>query len=201
MSMLYAIHFLLPLVPLIVIFFRNAWRNRSLQFLAAICITQFVPSVLRVIPGITAHDQTVIANLSLLIELVLLFCLFIPLASVPVRRVIVVVFVGLFSAILTFSITANFPTSSEDLIVLCYWLIILIAGFALVMLIPLEDLQIFKSPQFWIATGTLFFSLLALLLTSLAKATDPDAMAMLYVVGAVRYLAYTYAAIQNDESH
>ena len=80
--------------------------------------------------------------------------------------------------------------------------IVILLGYCLVAIVKSENLRIFYSPVFWIATGTLFYFVIALLLDFVEKCCPElqnpiatDKMLLLNIASAIRYFFYTLATV------
>ncbi|HEX4372330.1 MAG TPA: hypothetical protein VHZ50_03400, partial [Puia sp.] len=80
-------------------------------------------------------------------------------------------------------------------------IIIAVAGIISFNLVEKEDVMVFNYPLFWIAIGTLFYFLIALLVNIIPSGNEgeKDRIVLLNIASLVRYVFYAFAVLYTDD--
>jgi hypothetical protein len=197
----------LPLLPALLIFGRKLYLQEPLNFLLIVCLLSFFRGLLELTYPLTSENQYVINKIFSLILLLLLVPCFRPHLSARYRHILDI----LLSALLTLAITYwslmdwERPSPGIDALLNVFLgMLILVSS---PMVIRTGSLQIFRSPLFWIGSGTLFYILLYLLLEGigsccrpLTSPPDPEKRLFLLLADLVKYSFYLIAAISTKPS-
>jgi hypothetical protein len=161
-----------PLLPAGAIFLKKNYRNDSLNFLMILCLLSFIRNLLLFMPGVNIASQNIITNIFELLEFMLLAFIFRNLLPAKFRSLINI----LFSVFLSVVITVYLLKGSEQKIFFFEELkniIILFTSIACIVKIAGRDsLDIFDKPIFWIASGSLFYFTMEVLIQSLGSYYD-----------------------------
>jgi hypothetical protein len=156
-----------PLLPAAAIFIKKNYHNDPLNFLMIVCLLDFIRNLLLFIPGLNMESQNIISNIFALIEFILLVFIFKNLLPQKFKGI----FHILSSVFLSVVITVYLLQGPEKKIFFIEYLenIIIISAslLCIAMLTSRDNLHIFDKPVFWIATGSLFYFIIPVLLQSL----------------------------------
>jgi len=199
----------LPLLPVIIILARKIYQLDVLNFLMILCLINFISGLnLQLLP-VTHTGRLGAAHVFSLLELVILTQLFKSGLTRKYRELIDILTIAFLSAVITYYLLKGVdqhPVLLEETI--NGW-IILSAALSLLQIVHRNYLRIFNSPLFWIATGTLFYFVIAMLLElitatrlSLPQSITTEKTVLLNIAATTRYLFYTLAAwIYNRPTH
>jgi hypothetical protein len=190
-----------PLLPAAAIFLKKNYRNDSLNFLMILCLLSFIRNLLLFIPGLNIASQNIIANIFELAEFILLIFIFKNLLSVKLRSQVNI----LFSVFLSIVITVYLLEGPQQKIFFFEELKNVILIFASIVCIARltgsDSLDIFDEPLFWIATGSLFYFTIDVLIQSLSsnyeKASNHEIsgnILLLNIGNIARYFFYLLAS-------
>jgi hypothetical protein len=148
---------------------------------------------------VTPKDQAVIGNICYPIELILFALLFRPVLSRPLRYTLTIFLAAFLSSLLTWLSVQGFSSSGPVLQTIELGVFLALNLVCLLPLIYSNALDIFQSPLFWIAGGTVFYLLIVLLLEWITPLTpaSPENSIFLFLAALVRYALYTLAVCYN----
>jgi hypothetical protein len=190
-----------PLLPVIVVLFRKIYHRDVLNYLMILCLLNFVNNLNLQLLQVTAISRFSATHVFSLLEMVVLIQLFKTGLKKSYREFINILTIAFLSAVVTYYFMkgANQRMSLLDGIQDAW--IILLAAISLVNIVRNNYLQIFYSSLFWIAAGTLFYFLIAMLLDSVEGSFLPsqhaaamDKIILLDIAAVARYLFYLIAA-------
>jgi len=191
----------LPLFPALLIFGRKLYLQEPLNFLLIVCLLNFLRGLLELTYPLTRENQYVINKIFSLILLLLLVPCFRPPLNARYRYILDI----LLSALLTLSITywslMDWGKPGPDIDALLNGFLGMLILVSLPMIIRTSSLQIFRSPLFWIGSGTLFYILIYLLLEGIGccrpgtSPPDPEKRLFLLLADGVKYSFYLIAVI------
>lgn len=192
----------LPLLPVLIILFRRIYREDALNYLMVLCLLNFIPGFTLQLLQVTDTSRIFILHIFSLLELLLLIQVFKPVFPDKGRDFIKIFTIAFLSAMITFYLVKGPGTQKlmpEGLLSL---FIVVLASLALGNIIRNDNLRVFGSPAFWIATGSLFYFVTAFLMAFVHWCCLPanrsamaDKTVLLDVAGLARYFFYTLAAV------
>jgi hypothetical protein len=196
----------LPLLPALLIFGRKLYLLEPLNFLLIVCLLSFFRGLLELTYPLTRENQYVINKIFSLILLLLLVPCFRAHLNDRYRYMLDI----LLSALLTWAITywslMGWERPSPGIDALLNGFLGLLILVTLPVVIRAGALQIFRSPLFWMGSGTLFYILLYLLLEGIGccrpvpSSPDPEKRLFLLLADLVKYSFYLIAAISTKPS-
>jgi|GEM_PF-717124 len=193
---------LLPLAPALLVFLSRKYDAVPLNILVLVCMLDLIKGLLDRFPLSHVDNQYIILNIVSLLEWMALILLFKSGVSPPVRRSLHVFLVGYLSSLVTYYFSTGWDRHSLLLVSVQDGILI---GVIIVCMLPLirhRLLQIFRSPFFWIATGSLFYFLLVILmgwagpccLPGSGRPTAENSI-LLSIAGLFRYVLYFQAVL------
>jgi hypothetical protein len=190
----------LPLVPVTLIFLQRSYGKEPLNLLMIVCLLNFIKGLAQIIPLNHSENQYITHNIFSLLELILLIQLFKTPLSGKTRITLNIFLIAFLSTYLTYFSIKGWEFSSLGLDTLQNCIIIGTIFLSLPPLIRTTDLYIFQSPLFWIATGTLSYFFLLIILDwaapyfpPLSPALNKETRIFLTIAEIVRYGLYTLA--------
>jgi len=192
----------LPLVPVILIFLRRIYLKESFNLLMIICLLGFLEGFIRSSQSLNTGNQYIVHYIFSLLLFLLFIRLFIAHLKASLRYPLNIFLSAFLSSIITYGSVKGwgvhpFPV---DVLLSCTLSVIILLG--LPDIVQDDQLQVFRSPLFWIAGGTLFYLLLFLLLEwigpgclSFIPPLNPEKILFLSMAEMVRYLLYTVAVL------
>ena len=192
----------LPLLPVIMIFLRKIYSNDVLNFLMILCLLNFIEGLIFSISHTLNINEVSIQNIFSLPELIILIQIFKSTIPRKSREVLYILLIAFISAVITYYFIKGTGERRAELSDVQDGIIIVITIAGLLNLVRNNYLHIFKSPLFWIAAGTLFYFIIAVLLEVVDKCClqpgqlpGGDNMILLNIASIVRYLFYTLASL------
>ena len=199
-----------PLIPAGLIFLKKKFDKAPLNLLLIICLLNFIEGLSHslstrsngIILAQYIENQYITKNIFSLLELVLLLQLFKPLFEHRFKYLLNILLVMCLSVIATYFSVKGWNQENLELDTFRSVLLtgVILAG--LPRLVRTANIYIFRSPFFWIAIGSLFNTLLCLLLQWVnpccqpANQTFPPEYTIFLVIAAlVRYSLYTLAIL------
>jgi hypothetical protein len=191
----------LPLIPVFTILLRKTYQRDILNFLMILCLLNFLGSLNLELLQMTPTSLATAEQVFSFLEMVILIQIFKSGLRKKMKGLLDVFVVAFLSAALTYySLKGGVPR--PDLLDFLQDLtIILLSTVTLVLLVRSNYLQIMYSPLFWIASGTLFYFVIALLLEIIdhsggyvQQSVSADRIVMLIVATTARYFFYFLAA-------
>jgi len=200
--LLVAIRFL-PLLPVLLIFFKKLYLKEPLNFLLILCLLDFVAGLIRQSAILNAGHQSVVNNVFFILEWILLSQLFKATLSGKIREQLNIFLIIVLSILFTFYSLRGWDFNSPLLNTLQGCLILAVVFLSLPPLVRNSGLHVFGSPLLWIAGGCLFYYPIFILLEWLGTGwlplcqcpADMEKLAMLSIAGFVRYVLYTMAVL------
>jgi hypothetical protein len=192
----------IPLVPVILGLIRGIYGKEPLNLLMNICLLSFLEGLLGAIPSLNAENQSIIHDIFSLLIFLLLVRLFRPYLSVPLKSRLNIFLAAFLSFIITYGAVKGWGPGRFPLDALLSSVLVLIILLSLPSIVQTGHWQIFRSPVFWAAGGTLFYLLLFLLLEwtgpccwPLTPSLNPETKLFLSVTDLIRYLLYIVAVL------
>lgn len=183
----------LPLIPAVLTLFSN-FGKEPFNLILIICLVNFLRDLPTHLHMLTPPDQAVLNNICYPIELFLFARLFRPILTRPARSILTIILVAFLSSLLTWLAVKGFGNSNPGLETLKNGVLLGVILLSLPPIVRSKDLDVFRSPLFWMAGGTLFYLLIILLLEWLSS-TSPSSENYLFLclTAFVRYTLYTLA--------
>ncbi|HVU53700.1 MAG TPA: hypothetical protein VHD83_01540 [Puia sp.] len=182
-----------PLIPAILTLFSN-FGKEPFNLILIICLVNFLRDVPSHLHMLTPPDQAVIDNICYPIELFLFARLFHPTWTKPIRYILTILLIAFLSSLLTWLAVKGFDNSSPGLDTIKNGILLGVVLLSLPTIVRSKGLDIFRSPLFWMAGGTLFYLLIILLLKWISPmAPGPENSIFLSLTALIRYTMYTLA--------
>lgn len=195
----------LPLMPALFIFGRKLYLQEPLNFLLIVCLLSFFKGLLELTYPMTRENQYFINKLFSLILLLLLVLCF--RANLTYRYILDILLSALLSLAITYWSLMGWENPSPAIDTLLNAFLGIVILVSLPVVIRTGALQVFRSPLFWIGSGTLFYILLYLLLTGIGSCCrpvssppDPEKRLFLLLAEFVKYSFYLIAAVTTKPS-
>jgi hypothetical protein len=192
----------LPLLPVLIILFRRIYREDALNFLMILCLLNFIPGFTLQLLQVPDPSQVFIQHIFSLLELLLLIQIFKPVLPDRIRDLINIFSIAFVSAVITFYLIKGADRQKLVPEALQSALIIVLALLGLRNIVKNDNLRVFHSPGFWIATGSLFYFVIVFLLAfvhwccyPLNRSAGTDKTILLDVASLARYFFYTLAVV------
>lgn len=161
----------------------------------------FLKNILLFIPELNTYTQNIIANIFSITEFVFLVLIFKNYLAGRFRNIANIMFCGFFCAVVTVYIIKGFECRFFLIEELSDATIIFISVLCITKLSTSSNIHIFDQPLFWIATGSLFYFSILILLQSFSlydvkKFQGNLGVFILYtLINIIRYLFYLFATI------
>ncbi|MBS1599597.1 MAG: hypothetical protein JST75_15335 [Bacteroidetes bacterium] len=196
-----------PLLPVIIIFFRGVYQKESLIYLVILCLINFTQDMALQTLQIKDITQFSIRHIFSLLEFIVIVQIFKSILQGNLKELVNILAVAILSAVITYYLVKGANEKKNLIELLKDGFIIMLATYSLVRIVYQENLRIFYSAFFWIATGTLFYFVTVLLL-DIIEACCPDLknpfaadkMLLLNIAGVARYFFYTLATLVNNRN-
>lgn len=192
----------LPLVPVALLFLRKNFGQEPFTFLIIICLINFLAGLIRSMPSLNYENQFITNNIFSLVEAALLFQLFKTTLKGKIKEVLNILGAALLAGIITFFSIKGWGCDSLELNTLQSVFLIGVILLSLPPLVRATHLYIFQSPLFWIATGTLFYLFLFVLLEwtgpyslSVPRFPNAEKMILLIIASFIRYVFFILAVL------
>jgi hypothetical protein len=190
----------LPLLPVILVFFRRIYHFEALNFLMILCLLNFLKGILLLIPDLVIIHRNTISTIFALAELVILLLVFRTLFSGRLRYLLTFFMIAFLSSLLTFYFLKGITIKREYLEEIQEGVILIFSLLGLFEMVDKEDLLIFQSPLLWITIGTIFYFSISLLIRPVESLSvsgrQPSGAAnqfLLDIALSARYLFYLLA--------
>src|ERR1700754_4017248 len=196
----------LPLLPALLIFGRKLYLQEPLNFLLIVCLLSFFRGLLELTYPLTRENLYIINKIFSLILLLLLVPCFRPYFNTLYRYILDILLSALLALAITYWSLMGWDRSSPGIDTLLNAFLGMFILVSLPVVIRTGSLQIFRSPLFWIGSGTLFYILLYLLLEGigccrpLPSTPDPEKRFFLLLADLVKYSFYLIAGIATKPS-
>jgi hypothetical protein len=192
----------LPLLPAALLLFQKTFGKDPLHLLLIICLVDFIRDLPVHLHMLSEDNQSIIINVCYPIELTLLALLFRPILVKPLRDSLTIILVAFVSSLLTWLTIKGWENNGPYLQIIQN---VMVIGMILLSLPPLvrsKGLDIFRSPLFWIAGGTLFHLLIILLLEWINPCCGSNAEDKIFlsIAAVIRYSLYTLAVLPGRDT-
>jgi hypothetical protein len=193
----------LPLLPVVVILLKKSYLKEPMPFLMIVCLLNFLSGWVRRAGLLDATGQPVVNNIFALLELIFLALLFRPCLGAQMRNAVNVFLVAFLSAVITYFALRGLGGCDVTIDSIEAFIITGIILSSMPPLIRREPVYVLKTPQVWIAGGTLFYFFTLILLEwvggscfqPVSRPPDIEKMILLAIAEIVRYLLYTWGAL------
>jgi hypothetical protein len=192
----------IPLVPLILVFVRRIYTREPMNFLLTICLLSFLEGFIRGTSSLNAENQSTVHVIFSLLLFLLFIQLFKACLEVRLQYWLNVFLAAFLSFVITYGSIKGWGPGHFPLDVVLSVLLAILILLSLPSIVQAGRWQVFRSPLFWIAGGTLFYLLLFLLLEwtdpccwPLIPPPDPDKILFLSLSDLIRYLLYIVAVL------
>jgi len=183
----------LPLIPAVLTLFSN-FGKEPFNLILIICLVNFLRDIPTHLHMLTPEDQAVLNNICYPIELFLFACLFRPILAKPARHILTITLIAFLSSLLTWLSVKGFGSSSPGLETIKNGVFLGLILLCLPPIVRSKGLDVFQSPLFWMAGGTLFYLLIILLLEWISSTSSaPENSIFLSLTAFVRYTLYILA--------
>jgi hypothetical protein len=197
----------LPLVPAILILLFRNFGKEPMDLILIICLVNFTRDFPVHLHMLSKENQGVIGNVCYPIELFLFARLFRATMERSIRSTLTIVLVAFLSSLLTWLSIKGWENNNPGLESLKSGVLIGLILLSLPPLVRSKGLEIFHSPLFWIAGGTLFYLLILLLLEwvnpccVLSPAPlNAENSIFLSLAALARYLLYILAVLSGRDT-
>jgi MFS family permease len=205
---LFFINAFLSLLPAVFIFIKKKYFKEVLAFLMILCLLNFIENVvLIIIPLSQISNQNIIRNIFSLVELMLIVQMFSSALNPRHKERLTVLSIIFLAVIVTFYFSKGMGEKRTGIEMTMQVIIIAIAGIISFRLVEKDDVMIFNYPLLWIAIGTLFYFLIALLVNIINSGAEgeKDRIILLNIASFIRYIFYALAVLyhkdDNGEEH
>lgn len=183
----------LPLIPAVLTLFSN-FGKEPFTLILIICLVNFLRDIPTHLHMLTPEDQAILNNICYPIELLLFARLFRPIRTKTARYILTIILVAFLSSLLTWLAIKGFGNNSPGLETIKNGILLGVILLSLPPIVQSKGLDVFRSPLFWMAGGTLFYLLIILLLEWVSSSSpSPENSIFLSLAALVRYLLYTLA--------
>ena len=192
----------LPLLPAMLILFQKSFGKEPLNLLLIVCLVNFIRDLPIHLYMLNEGDQNVINNVCYPIELIVLARLFRTTLIKPLREGLTIILVAFLSSLLTWLSVNGWGKNNTSLEIIQNSMLIGVVLLSLPSLIRAKGLDIFRSPLFWIAGGTLLYQLVLLLLRSVNPCCPltAEGKILLSLASLIRYSLYMLAILPGRDS-
>lgn len=194
----------LPLLPALLIFGRKLYLQEPLNFLLIICLLSFLRGLLELTNTLTWENQSIVNKVFSLILLLLLVPCFRPQLNDRYRHTLDILLSALLTLAISYWSLMGWETPSHGINILLNGFLGVLILMSLPIVVRAKSLQIFRSPLFWMGSGTLFYVLLYLLLEwvgsccrPISAAPDPEKRLFLLISDLVKYSFYLIAVFST----
>ncbi|HTQ66350.1 MAG TPA: hypothetical protein VMI12_16270 [Puia sp.] len=194
-----------PLIPVIIILFRGLYQKDALTFLLIICLLNFSQNLTLAILSTDYVNEASIRNIFSLLEFILIVQIFKPAVRKRFKEPVDIIMIAILSSLITYYFLKGADQKVIFLDLLKNGFVILLISYCLVNVVKTENLQIFYSPLFWVATGTLFCFVTAILVYivddyHLHPSIMADKLLLLNIASVARYFFYALAGLLYNKS-
>lgn len=190
-----------PLLPILILFIRRAAITPTLNLLRIICLLAFIQNLAISIPDLTTLYQPFISAIFRLVELSLLFYLFVQ-AALPkrLREIMSMLLVSFVSVIITVYVFRGADAFPSAITGIESAVLVILSLIALLKLISNRGIILFREPLFWIAGGVicyfgtyLFIEILTRVQTGLSQDIR-EKLIVFWLAGIIRFFFFAIAA-------
>jgi hypothetical protein len=197
---LFFINAFLSLLPAVFIFIKKKYFKEVLTLLMILCLLNFIENVvLIIIAQSQISSQNTIRNIFSLAELMLIIQMFASALNARHKQLLTVFSIIFLAVMVTFYFSKGLGGKRTGIEITMQIIIIVIAGIISFNLVEKEDVMIFNYPLLWIAIGTLFYFLIALLVNTINSGSgeEKDRIILLNIASLVRYTFYALAVFNH----
>ncbi|HEY4874311.1 MAG TPA: hypothetical protein VIH86_01950 [Puia sp.] len=201
---LFFINAFLSLLPAVFVFIKKKYFKEVLAFLMILCLLNFIENVvLIIIPKSQICNQNTIRNIFSLAELMLIIQIFSTSLNGRYKELLHVFSIIFLAVVVTFYFSKGMGEKRAGIEITIHVIIIVIVGIVSFNLVEKEDVLIFNYPLLWIAIGTLFYFLIALLVNIIGSGNDgeKDKIILLNIASFVRYIFYALAVVNHKDDN
>jgi hypothetical protein len=192
----------LPLVPVLFIIGRKLYLQEPLNYLAVICLLEFLEGVQWMAYPLNKEEQFLTDKLFSLVLFLLFIQAFRFQLKNKLRYGLDLSLTAVVSVVLTFWSIKGWQENTPGISLLLNGFTTIVILLCLPAVVRHGQLLVFQSPLFWIGGGTLFYLLLSLLLAGISFGNsrapglaDPEKQFFLELAGLAKYMLYTVAAL------
>jgi len=194
-----------PLLPVTIILFRGIYQKDALTFLLVICLLNFSQNIALVTLSAEYVNETSLRNIFSLLEFLLLVLIFKPVVHYKLKEPVDILMIAILSSLITYYFLKGADQKVIFLDLLKNGFVILLTSYCLMNVVRNENLQVFYSPLFWIATGTLFYFVMVILVYiiddyHLHPSIMADKLLLLNMASVARYFFYALAGLLYNKS-
>ena len=189
-----------PLLPVIIILLRGVYQKDVLTFLLIICLLNFSQNLALIALSTDYINENSLRNIFSLLEFPVIVQVFRPAIQNKLREPVDIIMIAILSSLVTYYFLKGADQKVILLDLLKNGFVILLTSYCLVNVVRNENLQIFYSPLFWVATGTLFYFVIAFLMYvlddyHLHPSIIADKLLLLNTASVARYFFYALAGL------
>jgi hypothetical protein len=189
-----------PLLPVIIILLRGVYQKDVLTFLLIICLLNFSQNLALIALSTDYINEDSLRNIFSLLEFPVIVQVFRPAIQNKLREPVDIIMIAILSSLVTYYFLKGADQKVILLDLLKNGFVILLTSYCLVNVVRNENLQIFYSPLFWVATGTLFYFVIAFLMYvlddyHLHPSIIADKLLLLNTASVARYFFYALAGL------
>ena len=190
-----------PLLPVIIVLLRKIYQEDILNFLMLLCLLNFCQDIVLLTLQATYFNRFSLHNIFSVFEFIIILRIFKSVLKGKPKEIINIITIAFLSAIVTYFFVrgAGQKIILFDLIQNAF--IIFLTAYCLVKIVRNTYLQVFYSPLFWIATGTLFYFVIDIIMNimdgcclQLPYSAIMDKTLLLNIANLARYFFYILAA-------
>jgi len=196
----------IPLVPALLIIFQKDHSKAPFNILMVLCILDFIKGFSYQASLLDPINQNIITNIISLLELILFIQLFKNTLEKKIKDALKIFQIAFLSSVFTWFSIKGWGQNNMILDSLLNGVLISVLLLSLPPLIRERDLGILRSPLFWIAGGTLFYLLIALLLEWIGPCCKiisgpvyTEDYVFLSIAALIRYLLYLLAILVTSK--
>jgi hypothetical protein len=200
---LFFINAFLSLLPAVFIFIKKKYFKEVFAFLIILCLLSFIENVtLILIPRSQISDQNTLQNIFSLVEFMLLVRIFSTSLIGRHKELLMFFSIIVFAVVVTLFFSKGVSEKTTGIEITMEIIIIVIVGVVAFNLVERDDVMIFNYPLLWIAIGTLFYFVIALLVNTVSSGNggEMDRIILLNIASFVRYVFYALAILNNKEN-
>ncbi len=195
-----------PLLPVIIVLVRRIYQKEVLTFLLILCLLNFSQDLTLLILQSADIKQSSVKNIFSLLGFVVIIQIFKPVLKSRQKEIVNILTIAILSAMVTYYIVKGPDQKITVLDIMQNGLVVFLTAYCLVGIVRHDNLRIFYSPIFWVATGTLFYFVINMLFNiidtcclQLKQSVVTDKTLLLNIANVARYFFYTLAALLYDE--
>jgi hypothetical protein len=192
----------IPLVPAILVIIRRIYGKEPLNSLLVVCLLGFLEGFTRIAPSLNTENQSIIHSVFSLLLFGFLVRLFKTYLNGLLKYRLNLFLAAFLSSLITYGLVKGWGPGSFPLDTLLNGVLTGIIFLSLPSIVKAGHWQVFRSPLFWIALGTLFYLLLYLLLEWTGPwcwpptlPLNPEKVLFLSMADLIRYLLYIVAVL------